>query len=358
MKIIHSVLATILIIITTFKVVASCESNVDNIQTLYINGMFTSYSDAIANKNTIVQFISENLATHGFNPSAEFVHNNSEWILEQALQVLHQKIEDNESTEAIFEFINNDSGFLDSLTDTEQVQDYLQSIQYVYDFSANEEDAQEAIAATEDMLDSCSRIVLITHSQGNFYANVIMNSIYSSYTCPSGYSITDYPMLGNMQIASPVNYPGGAISLIYPQIIGHITNNNDLIMGLVRNTMGATDSNYESEKNDSDFSGHGLEVSYLEADGQSAVIASELKRIAYDLVPYPMQAQISVASSAINSYGHSSISSVLDIEFSSGSVYRYDGVNKNTANNLNSASSTGGYFNAHIRGNYPHVQIE
>ena len=357
MKLIHALLTTILII-TTFKAAANCESNVDNIQTLYINGMFTPFDEEQANRDAITQFIVENLAADGFNNSTEFVHNDSEWILEQALQVLRQKVEDNESTEAIFEFINSDSGFLDSLTDTEQVQDYLQSIQYAYDFSANEEDAQAAISMTEDMLDSCSRLVLITHSQGNFYANVVMHSIYSNYDFPNGYPITDYPMLGNMQIASPVNYPGGAISLIYPQIIGHITNNNDLIMDLVRNTMGATDSNYESEKKSGDFSGHGLEVAYLKSDGQDAVISSELRRIAYGLVPYPMQAQIPVTSSAINSFGHSSISSVLDVEFNSGSVYRYDGVSAHTANGLNSAPSTGAYFNTHIRGKYPYVQIE
>src|SRR5690554_7131486 len=79
---------------------------------------------------------------------------------------------------------------------------------------------------------------MITHSQGNFYGNMALNHIYSDYRFRNGYSIHEYPMLGNMQIASPVDVPGGAISRIYPNIIGHITNKNDLIMSLVRNTVG------------------------------------------------------------------------------------------------------------------------
>lgn len=334
---------------------AACESNVDSIQTLYINGMFTNEAAALSNKNAIDKFIASNLS--GFQGNTEYVHNDSEWVLAQALEVLRQKVEDNESTDAIMEFINNDSGFLDSLTSTAQVEDFLRDIDDIYDFTASEEDAGAAIAKTREMLDTCSRVVLITHSQGNFYGNAVMSDIYSSYSFPHGYSISEYPMLGNMQIASPVNNPGGSVSLIYPQIIGHITNDNDLIMGLVRNTMGTVDSNYNSPDIQGDFTGHGLEVAYLNAPGQSAIIASELEQIANDLVPYPMQGQNSTSSSAINGFGHSKISSVLDIEFTDGSVYRYDGVGNGTANGLKSATSKGAYFNANIRSQYPYVQI-
>lgn len=80
-------------------------------------------------------------------------------------------------------------------------------------------------------------------------------------------------------------------------------------------------------------------------------------QIANDLVPYPMQGQNSTSSSAMNGFGHSIISSVLDIEFTYGSVYRYDGVGNGTANGLKSATSKGAYFNENIRGQYPYVQI-
>lgn len=271
------ILATTLAV-TASPIFAACESNVDSIQTLYINGMFTTKVVALSNKNAIEKFIANKLS--GFQGNAEYVHNDSEWALAQALEVLRQKFEDNESTDAIMEFINNDSGFLDSLTSTAQVEDFLRDINDIYDFTASEEDADAAISKTREMLNTCSRVILITHSQGNFYGNAVMSNIYSSYSFPHGYSISEYPMLGNMQIASPVNNPGGTVSLIYPQIIGHITNDNDLIMDLVRNTMGAVDSNYNSPGIQGDFTGHGLEVAYLNAPGQRAIIASELQRIA------------------------------------------------------------------------------
>lgn len=136
------ILATTLAV-TASPIFAACESNVDSIQTLYINGMFTTKVVALSNKNAIEKFIANNLS--GFQGNTEYVHNDSEWALAQALEVLRQKFEDNESTDAIMEFINNDSGFLDSLTSTAQVEDFLRDINDIYDFTASEEDADAAI---------------------------------------------------------------------------------------------------------------------------------------------------------------------------------------------------------------------
>jgi hypothetical protein len=56
-----------IILATTLSVASStlfaaCESNVDSIQTLYINGMFTNEAAALSNKNAIDQFIARNLS--------------------------------------------------------------------------------------------------------------------------------------------------------------------------------------------------------------------------------------------------------------------------------------------------------
>ena len=336
---------------------ASCESNVDNIETFYVNGMFTDYTAFLKNENALDRFIQENLGDQGFDNPVKGVHNDSEFVLTQALQVLRQKVEDGEAADAIFEFINGDDGYLDSLTDMSQIQDFLTDIDDYYELAEDDIDQQSVNSEIRLLLDTCSRVIVITHSQGNFYGNRALSSLFSSYSFPNGYPLSAYPMLGSLQIASPATIPGGAIASIYPQIIGHITNDNDLIMGLVRNTMGSADSNYSSELNPDDYSGHGLESSYLNRPGQGAEIASQLSSIASSLVPYPMQGQRGVSSSSIAGYGHSTMNSVLDIEFTDGSVYRYDGVSAGTASGLSSGSA-GGHFNSSIRGNYPYVQIE
>jgi hypothetical protein len=335
---------------------ATCEQNVDNIETYYINGMFTDYSDFISNRDAIDRFIQENLGDQGFTNPVGGTHNDSEPVLTQALEVLRQKVEDGETSEAIMEFINGDDGYLDALTDRQQVEAFLGDINDYYTLG-DDVDQQAANADVRALLDTCSRVIVITHSQGNFYGNRVLSSLYSGYSFPNGYSLSQYPMLGTLQIASPVDIPGGAISAIYPEIIGHLTNDNDLVMDLVRGTIGSTDSNYASEDNPNDWTGHGLEDSYLNQSGQGAEISSQLSGIASSLTPYPMHGQQSVGSSALSGYGHSSINSILDIQFRDGSVYRYSGVSAGTAAGLGSGAA-GSHFNSSIRDQYSYEQIE
>ena len=199
---------------------------------------------------------------------------------------------------------------------------------------------------------------MITHSQGNFYGNAIFNDIYASYHFPNGYAIAQYPMLGNMQIASPVYQPGSAASSIFPDAVGHITNDTDLVMLMVRGIFGAVPPNFESPYNPADASGHGLEASYLAPTWQAHAIAEQMNRIADKLVPYPLHGQVGSSSSAISGFGHSQISAVLDIEFTSGGVYRYSNVSEQIFQNLASAPSQGAYFNEWIRDRYDYTRLD
>lgn len=336
---------------------AICELKVDNVQTLYINGMFTNTQNARINVKNIENFIQKRLPF--FEPHTHLLHNKSENILIQVFEVIRQKYEDRKSSKAIIEFINNDPDFLDDLTSHEKVQEFLQEIQHMYRFSENEEDGKALITKAKSLLDNCGRLILITHSQGNFYGNMALNHLYSDYRFFNGYPLHEYPMLGNMQIASPVDVPGGAISLIYPNIIGHITNTNDVIMSLVRNTIGSVAANYDSESIKKDWTGHGLDASYLNAVGQDEYVAKQLEAIAFSLIPYPMHPQeTDFISSAIKGYGYSFLNTYLDIQFTDNSIYRYDNVPVETVLELYEADAKGTYFNKSIRNNYTYKKIE
>jgi len=63
----------------------------------------------------------------------------------------------------------------------------------------------------------------------------------------------------------------------------------------------------------------------------------------------PSIRRIPVTLTAIRSDGYDSRSSVLEIEFTSESVYRYYHVSPDVANGLMSAPSKGKYFNKRIR---------
>lgn len=61
-----------------------------------------------------------------------------------------------------------------------------------------------------------------------------------------------------------------------------------------------------------------------------------------------------VSSSNLRSVGYDPVSSVLEIEFLSRSVYQYYGVPGLVVARLLGASSKGGYFHRYIKGRYPY----
>lgn len=339
---------------------AACEDNVDNVEAYYVNGMFTDFSDFEANRQAISKFISGYLAASNFNSDVKGTHNISEGAYNQVMEVAKQKTEDGNATkkQAVLEFINGDYDYLNSEEGVAAVQEYLEAIKGAYEYTLNEEDGLKAKQGLEELLDTCSRVVMITHSQGNFYGNALLNGVYASYHFPNGYALAQFPMLGNMQIASPVNVPGGAAASLYPELIGHLTNDNDLVMRLVRSTRGSVPSNFNAPDIEADKSGHSLEQAYLTQHGQAGTIATRMYEISRSFKPYPLHGQSSSSSSALSGFGYSSISRVLDISFNTGGVYRYHTVDDSVFNGLQNASSQGTFFNSSIRGNYSFTQLE
>lgn len=63
-------------------------------------------------------------------------------------------------------------------------------------------------------------------------------------------------------------------------------------------------------------------------------------------------AMLPVSSSMARAVGYDDESQLLQIEFNSGSVYQYEGVNPQTWESLQTTDSTGRFFNSEIKGNY------
>lgn len=64
-----------------------------------------------------------------------------------------------------------------------------------------------------------------------------------------------------------------------------------------------------------------------------------------------------VSSSAISSVGYDPKEEVLEVEFSSGSVYDYHGVPPEVYKSLMSAESKGRFVSENIRGQYPSEKL-
>jgi hypothetical protein len=65
-----------------------------------------------------------------------------------------------------------------------------------------------------------------------------------------------------------------------------------------------------------------------------------------------------VSSSSIASIGFDDDSETLEIEFVSGTVYRYLGVSQDVFEAFRTAPSKGTFFNAHIKDAYPWEQVK
>jgi hypothetical protein len=71
----------------------------------------------------------------------------------------------------------------------------------------------------------------------------------------------------------------------------------------------------------------------------------------------PQIARRPVASSMMRSAGYDGDHAVLEIEFVTGTVYRYHAVPRSAWTGLMEAESKGRYFDAHIRDKYPMKRV-
>jgi hypothetical protein len=65
-----------------------------------------------------------------------------------------------------------------------------------------------------------------------------------------------------------------------------------------------------------------------------------------------------VSSTTIAAIGYDDDIGTLEIEFVSGTVYRYRGVSQDLYEDLRQSPSKGAYFNRHIKDAYPWEQVE
>lgn len=67
--------------------------------------------------------------------------------------------------------------------------------------------------------------------------------------------------------------------------------------------------------------------------------------------------RVAVTSSMIASIGYDADGAVLEIEFTTGDIYQYQGVPADVHAGLMQAESHGRYFNEHVREIFPHLKV-
>ncbi|MFV0575810.1 MAG: KTSC domain-containing protein [Vibrio sp.] len=340
-----------------------CSNNVDEVKLFYINGMFTNEANLKDNTNELKHFYISRLnkLNNTENP-VESTWNESEPFLKQFKQVaLHKFTELNINKEIRDNISKTFLGFSVAKTsqkNAKETTDVMSAIlEEIHDTYYQDQTFQRAYSSVTKLLDQCKRVVLIGHSQGNFYTNALLDALYADYRYPDGSSLNDYRMLGYFGFALPTSSVGGYTGTQYPHLMGYVTNDNDIVMAAVRYTIGALPPNYDNDFSLLDFTGHSLIVSYLEKYDQANLAASDILHIVSQQYPPPISGQYSSNSSAIASYGYSHLNQVLDVKFKNSSIYRYNYVPSEIFESFKQATSQGTFLNTNIKGIYPYIKL-
>ena len=337
-----------------------CVKKIDKLQLFYVNGMFTEPRDFQDNIKALDKFQNKHLSQYDKLPTVSGAYNFSEETFVQVAEVAFHKMTEEEK-------LSDKGKLVETILRgqlTHQIKNIATTLAWFYGriyadvgTIVNETDYHNMKIKLQSQLDKCTRTLLLTHSQGNFYGNRLFTDVSTSYTSPSGADLYDYPMLGYIGIANPTNGVGGSYGGTKPEIAKTFTNANDFIMLGVRETLGSVPANSTLSTNGRDWSGHALGDAYLE-DNAAPILASMMSDIVNNLTPYPMFEQHPSSSSATSHIGYSTISEHLDIRFRYGGGYRYTGVPKSIWDDFYISTSHGTYFNKHIKDKFPYVKIE
>lgn len=333
-----------------------CDKNIDKIQLFFINGMFTPYDKYKDNINYIDYFQRSYLNDYGYNGPVRGQYNDNEIWYKQIWEVARQKSEDLKKNDLEYQVITkvlNGEMSITALPSRSLLSEFMEAVFQATDYSIlDDEDYQNALVGLKNNLSYCARTVLVTHSQGNFYGNVLLNNIYQYFLYDNKWDINEYRNLGFMSLANPTNTVGGEFGDINSGLIGHLTRDEDVIMKIIRFLFGAAEPNLVEDNSLFDTTGHGLIDSYL--SGNSArIVQRDIYDVVSNMSPVPMLDQKPISSSAISHVGYSVKSKILDIKFrDSGNGYRYQQVPIAIWNAFDDASSRGHYYNENIKGKY------
>lgn len=338
-----------------------CSKQIDQLRLFYINGMFTTLDTFRDNLFWLDNFQDTQLSSFqkGIKPTGSY--NKDEDLHLQIYEIAQQKYADlpifSKKYDVIKAILGGNLGSLSS-EEVEMVEAVLQEVFSAVDFKRlDDTDYRNAYQKLLFQLHSCNRIILIGHSQGNYYTNSLFDEVLSNYQYSDGYLASDYPMVGLASIATPTLSLGGNLGDEYRHLISHLTLEQDQIMRIVRILFGSMPSNF-SMSSLFDYTGHSLIDSYIRNTPVANQISDGIKQSISNQVPFPLFEQHPLSSTAFSHIGYSTINNVLDLKFKSGSVYRYYEVPIPVWENFYYSTSMGEFFNENIRGQYRASKLE
>lgn len=240
------ILTTLLVPIRTYSL--GCNTHAPAI--FYGNGMFNSWFQANESKRSLQKKI---FRSGLGNRKIYLAYNVNETPLHVLLQAAAQKKE--EFGRKFWRFLANLSLAPDDFFQLARER----SREYDRDRYLNDDDLKMHVAAYRIKISEGARVIIVPHSQGNFYANAAW-----------------YILDENRETKNKTSIIGAAVPA--SEIAGegpYVTLTQDQVMGMLRDYIPALRANVTNGKSSS--SGHEFVVDYLEGDESGPIIMGDLK---------------------------------------------------------------------------------
>jgi len=240
------------------------ESTASEITRIYfVNGMQNDETDRLINRNKLRSVV----GVHSNRSFGISVNTSSEWFFPDLFQTMSQK---GVEPSKVWTWLNNHSIAPQWFKD-----DYADRVISGADFSYSTDlDLQEMVKQYLRDLNSGKKVVLVSHSQGNFYANNAYQYIHYNYQKYRN-------SIGIVAVGTPATrvQDGGP----------YTTNSEDSVINLLRfisNVLSPTGT-YQTN----DPSGHSFSETYLEHPTSKVRIRNQIFSVINSLTPPPVDDQ-------------------------------------------------------------------
>ena len=216
----------------------------------YANGMNNDPDMARKSLNKLADKLTPFLPA-GLDVDFQLAYNHNEGFIPEMVEVTADKA------------LDNWKSFWNYLSDIEIAPDWFQTAATSLMSGANalnylvDADLQNQVAAYQAEIASGRKVIVVAHSQGNFYAN-------------AAYDLVNSPLFSVIGVASPANYVAGDGP--------YVTLGNDLIINALHALYPSTLPSNATNNSDANtgWMGHDFNTSYLEGDVTGPMITKDV----------------------------------------------------------------------------------
>jgi hypothetical protein len=189
----------------------------------------------------------------------------------------------------------------------------------------NDLDLKQHVDAYTHSIEACYQVLVVAHSQGNFYTNSAWDLVYSGMRL-NQYKQNNFPSMGYIAVASPAGHKGSSLGkpLRLEDYTDYINLKNDWVLNLVGSQYSILTPQFENTSGDTDLIHHSFLNAYLSGNNTGPALLSSIKKITSKLETLPYQREPVVPNVGIKELAYSSISRILDIQLApKDSLYRF-----------------------------------